>query len=217
VPSKLGNVKAVVLNHEEAVDSMRQLRPFIEFAKTAGMSGVGFEKECPVCGENGMDIDRQDIIDICLLIGEGPKKTGILWGVPPEKIFWHRQHLFRAFWTYGIGGRVASDGHWLNFPKNGTEEERFNFYRGQFQLLAWRAQRANDPKEVRNNLVQAMACDKALTVLAREPRDMKRALQIPDDQMQRIEEAEEKRRLAMLENFPDATKVRIDDGTGEVR
>jgi len=197
----------VRLNHEEAVESVEQLRPFIEFAKTAGMDGVGWSRDCRICGEDPWDIHRQDIVDICLLMGEAPGFVSKVWGVAADDMFRHRTHFINAFWSYGMGGRVASDGHWVTFPKDGTEEQRFTWYRGQAQLLAFQASKAKDLKEVRNNLKLAMDCDKALAVLAREPKDMKRALDLSPDQAARIEDAEKRRHQAMLDNLTPATKV----------
>ena len=204
------------LTHTEAVDTMKQIEPFIEHARKAGLKGMGWHPQCGICGAAPLAAGAQETINIAMLMGQEIKKLadwmydgGLSPETPKETVrkwfYRHRVHVLAAFWAYGLGSRVGLDGHWLSYPKEGTAQQRQEWYRGRFQYLAFQAQQDKNLREERNCLKEAAMCDRAIVVLEEQEagrRGMKGALDVPAEQEARLAEAEARLKGRLIDHRP---------------
>jgi hypothetical protein len=217
------------LTHAEAMDAMRQIQPFIDHARKAGLKGMGWHPLCGVCGTaTPLDLAAQGTINVALLMGQQVRQLAdwmhagglseVLTKQLTRKWFYkHRTHVLAAFWAYGLGSRIASDGHWLSFPKDGSPIRMQEWYRGRFQYLAFQAEQEANLKEMRNCLKEAATCDRAIAILKEREEDrrgMKGALEIPPEQETRLAEAEARLKDRIIDHRPllvvDNSKVRLE-------
>lgn len=191
------------LTHEEALESLKQVAGYVEYARKFKMDGIGYSHDCPVCGDSPYDAETQEMVNMALLMGQSPQAVCQWSGFKPGIIFRHRTHLIKGFWAYGMGARIAEDGHWLTYPKDGTFQDQMKWYRGRFQYLAYQAEMGKDLREQRNCLKEAMSCDRAIELVQRlGDQDPKRALEVPEDLEAKLAEIERRRTQAVIEARP---------------
>lgn len=206
------------LTMDEALDSLKQINGYIEHARRTNMEGIGYSSECKICGNSDYDKEIAEQVNMALLTGQSPAQVATWTGFERGAIFRHRTHLIKGFWTFGMGAKIAADGHWLTFPKDGTFEQRIDWYRGRFQFLAYMAEQAKDYKEQRVCLRDAKDCDRAIELVQRmDAGGVKHALDVPDDVYAKIMDAE-RRRTATIEQRPtvNATAEKVEVKVGEV-
>jgi hypothetical protein len=205
----------LTLAFDEALDCVKQIKPFIEYSRKAGMKGLGWAPQCAICGDvDPLDENMQETISVRLLIGERPRDVAKWLGISPATVYKHRTHIIAAFWAFGVGSKIAADGHFLTFPKAGTARQRQEWHRGRFQHLAYQAQQQKDVGQERACLKEAARCD--LAIAAMEERDgewMKRALDVPPDLEAKLVDAERRAKAAIIDQRP---MVKVGEKTVEM-
>ena len=182
------------LGQAEAAEAWAKLKPFVAFSRKSGMSGIGWGRGCPICASKTEE--EIDAINVALMAGGVPRRVseqfmGAANDTTRRAMERHRKHVVAAFWAQGMGGRIAADGFYLDYPQEGRGRDRMTWYLRKFQWLAHQAEQSADYREMRNCLKEAAACDKAIIVLDEhdeDPRKMKRALEIPADHEKRLVE-----------------------------
>ena len=166
---------------ERARELLERLQAMVAAAQRDHLSGLGFTWDCTTCNRT----DRWEI-DFAYLTGTKRREICERYGMKIRPLHFHLRHVAQALWLEAAGEKLMKM-ITFDYPQDGSDEEKLQFYIRRFHALAGLANLRQNYAEERNCLREAFAVEKVKFLLRRSPAAPSLENYVTPERMQEIE------------------------------